>query len=244
MATPSDTGQAQREAASTSTRLTAEARDRANASANSAQVQALQAAVSSLPAPVNIAANGLSTAIYAVIRAKPLPTSSTSPASDPAKVFALGIAYAVLSTVWCFIKSILNPLPFIGSFFPLCEPDNNQQITRALASSREGEQQPSSGTVTGVTANTSPTVEQQGQPDPGRGLTFAEFLATTSITNTPSTTGNVSPPSSQAATVLLTMTGSNTPVQPTTQPASTANTVRQQQQDPTNSDALRRLFGI
>lgn len=244
MATPSDTGQAHREAASTSTRLAAEARDRANASANSAQVQALQAAVSSLPAPVNIAANGLSTAIYAVLRTKPLPTSSTSPASDPAKVFALGMAYAVLSTVWCFIKSILNPLPFIGSFFPLCEPDNNQQITRALAATRDGDQQSSSGAVSSVAANT-PTTEQQGQPDQqGRGLTFTEFLAATSATGAPSMAGAIPPPSSQAGTILLTMTGSNAPVQPTVQPTGTANTIRQQQQDPANSDALRRMFGI
>lgn len=240
MATPSDTGQAQREAASTSTRLTAEARDRANASANSAQVQALQAVVSSLPAPVNIAANGLSTVIYAVIRAKPLPTSSTNPASDPAKVFALGMAYAVLSTVWCFIKSILNPLPFIGSFFPLCEPDNNQQITRALAATRDGDQQSSSGAVSGVATNV-PTAEPDQQ---GRGMTFTEFLATISATGAPSTAGAMPPSSSQAGTILLTMTGSNAPVQSAVQPTGTANTVRQQQQDPANSDALRRMFGI
>ena len=94
-----------------------------NAAINEALNTAITLAMNGLPPPLGVSAFGLSNAIYAALKAPALPTGVTSPNADPVKTFALMIAMAIVMLLWCFIKSLLNPLPIIGSFFPLCDPE-------------------------------------------------------------------------------------------------------------------------
>ena len=94
-----------------------------NAAINEAINTAITLAMNGMPPPLGVSAFGLSNAIYAALKAPALPTGVTSPNADPVKTFALMIAMAIVMLLWCFIKSLLNPLPIIGSFFPLCDPE-------------------------------------------------------------------------------------------------------------------------
>ena len=94
-----------------------------NAAINEAINTAITLAMNGMPPPLGVSAFGLSNAIYAALKAPALPTGVPSPNADPVKTFALMIAMAIVMLLWCFIKSLLNPLPIIGSFFPLCDPE-------------------------------------------------------------------------------------------------------------------------
>jgi len=94
-----------------------------NAAINEAINTTITLAMNGMPPPLGVSAFGLSNAIYAALKAPALPTGVPSPNADPVKTFALMISMAIVMLLWCFIKSLLNPLPIIGSFFPLCDPE-------------------------------------------------------------------------------------------------------------------------
>lgn len=95
-----------------------------NVAANTTKFAAVSTAITALPAPVNAATRILGDGLYAAFTfpvtgvRQPAP-----PLADPIKLMAYAMAFSILKALWCFIKSLLNPLPFIGSFFPLCPND-------------------------------------------------------------------------------------------------------------------------
>jgi hypothetical protein len=173
-----------------------------NAAINEAINTAITLAMNSMPPPLGVSAFGLSNAIYAALKAPALPTGVTSPNADPVKTFALMIAMAIVMLLWCFIKSLLNPLPIIGSFFPLCDPegelvpdldevarkrandqlaevqknamDANEANDAANASNADTAQNPGLSGVAGAGAGGA-----GGAVGGQRGMTFEEFVAKT-----------------------------------------------------------------
>lgn len=80
--------------------------------------------ISALPAPVNVAAMALGAGLHAAFKVRPDAVSQpAAPDVDPTKLMAYTMAFAILKAMWCFIKSVLNPMPIIGMFFPLCSDD-------------------------------------------------------------------------------------------------------------------------
>lgn len=174
-----------------------------NAAINEAINTAITLAMNGLPPPLGVSAFGLSNAIYAALKAPALPTGVTSPNADPVKTFALMIAMAIVMLLWCFIKSLLNPLPIIGSFFPLCDPegelvpdldevarkkandqlaeaqknamDANEANDAANASNADTAQNPGLSGVAGAGGAAGSGGGAGGQ----RGMTFEEFVAKT-----------------------------------------------------------------
>ena len=176
-----------------------------NAAINEAINTAITLAMNGLPPPLGVSAFGLSNAIYAALKAPALPTGVTSPNADPVKTFALMIAMAIVMLLWCFIKSLLNPLPIIGSFFPLCDPegelvpdldevarkkandqlaeaqknamDANEANDAANASNADAAQNPGLSGVAGAGAGAAGGAAGAGGGQ--RGMTFEEFVAKT-----------------------------------------------------------------
>lgn len=109
-----------RENASASAVRAAETRNTANASANTGKINTVSRAMRALPAPLNVASQALGNGLYAAMKAPLSPVSNPTPSNDPVKLMAFGLAFAILKAMWCFIKSLLHPMPFIGSYFPLC----------------------------------------------------------------------------------------------------------------------------
>lgn len=105
-----------------------EAQTRVNNERNKATTQGklivMEQVVNGLPAPVNFAAKALGEGLHAAFKIQPdAVLQPVSPAQDPLKLMAYAMAFAILKAIWCFIKSILNPLPIIGFFFSLCSDD-------------------------------------------------------------------------------------------------------------------------
>lgn len=179
-----------------------------NAAINEAINTAITLAMNGLPPPLGVSAFGLSNAIYAALKAPALPTGVPSPNADPVKTFALMIAMAIVMLLWCFIKSLLNPLPIIGSFFPLCDPegelvpdldevarkktndqlaeaqknamDANEANDAANASNADAAQNPGLSGVAGAGAGAGGAAGGGAGADGGqRGMTFEEFVAKT-----------------------------------------------------------------
>ena len=84
-----------------------------------------QQAINALPPPLNFGANVATKGLYVALKAtgKVIPVKNPSEDQDSIKTIALAIAFAIIQAIWCFIKSLLHPLPIIGSFFPLCSDD-------------------------------------------------------------------------------------------------------------------------
>lgn len=126
--------QRRQEQQSTEDRLNTEAT--AKAGAVGGLVTAVSSAISALPPPVNGAAQALATGVYQFLTKPPAPLDvsrasrqlpGTPPSSiDPVKLFALQIGFAVILALWCFIKSLLHPIPIVGMFFPLCDDPTMQ----------------------------------------------------------------------------------------------------------------------
>ena len=180
-----------------------------NAAINEAINTAITLAMNGMPPPLGVSAFGLSNAIYAALKAPALPTGVRSPNADPVKTFALMIAMAIVMLLWCFIKSLLNPLPIIGSFFPLCDPegelvpdldevarkkandqlaeaqknamDANEANDAANASNADTAQNPGLSGVAGAGAGAAGGVAGAAGGVAGgqRGMTFEEFVAKT-----------------------------------------------------------------
>jgi len=101
-----------------------ETQNTANVAANTAKLAAVSTAITALPAPVNAATRILGDGLYAAFKFPVTGVRQPAPVSaDPIKLMAYAMAFSILKALWCFIKSLLNPLPFIGSFFPLCPND-------------------------------------------------------------------------------------------------------------------------
>jgi len=109
-----------------------------NLTENLAKNQAIDSVISSLPAPLNAAARLLGEGIFAAFKVPIIPVDPTTIGfnQDPIKALAFSIAFAIIQVIWCFIKSLLNPLPGIGLFFPLCSNQPNatsEQLAQSVA---------------------------------------------------------------------------------------------------------------
>lgn len=115
---------AAREAAGDAAR---EAQNLANTAVNTVMIQAIETLLNGIPI-IGTTAKGLGEGFYAAVKAPVNPVKNATSANDPIKLLVFMLAFAILKAIWCFIKSILNPLPIIGIFFPLCgdktDPDN------------------------------------------------------------------------------------------------------------------------
>ena len=99
-----------------------------NKALTAGKILVMEQVVNGLPAPVNFAAKALGEGLFAAFKVAPdAVLQPASPAQDPVKLMAYAMAFAIMKAIWCFIKSLLNPMPFIGIFFPLCS--NDSQLT-------------------------------------------------------------------------------------------------------------------
>lgn len=191
MTTPTE----RRRAATAASEGESTARNVSNTAANTAANAGASAILAGLPGPLSGAATALSEGIAAAIKAsttqaRPVP-GTAPPLADPTKLFAAQLALAIITALWCFIKSILNPLPIIGVFFPLCSEEDRARSLPTAPTSVTEDQQPSE-VITENTAQTSNTAST--------GISFEQFLASRpSVSDqfaapprqTPSTTNNV-----------------------------------------------------
>jgi len=170
-----------------------------NAAINEAINTAITLAMNGMPPPLGVSAFGLSNAIYAALKAPALPTGVPSPNADPVKTFALMIAMAIVMLLWCFIKSLLNPLPIIGSFFPLCDPEGelvpdldevarkkvNDQIAEVQKNAKDANDANDAANSNNSGAAQNPGLSAVAGAGAGaggagqRGMTFEEFVAKT-----------------------------------------------------------------
>lgn len=165
-----------------------------NAAINEAINTAITLAMNGMPPPLGVSAFGLSNAIYAALKAPALPTGVPSPNADPVKTFALMIAMAIVMLLWCFIKSLLNPLPIIGSFFPLCDPEGelvpdldevarkkvNDQIAEVQKNAKDANDANDDANSNNDGAAQNPGLSAVAGAGGGqRGMTFEEFVAKT-----------------------------------------------------------------
>lgn len=113
-----------RRAAETTSSAQTIVNDQTNKLATKGKVFVMEQIVNSLPPPVNVAAKALGEGLTAAFK---VPVDGViqpaAPNEDPIKLMAYAMAFAILKAIWCFIKSILNPLPIIGFFFSLCSDD-------------------------------------------------------------------------------------------------------------------------
>jgi hypothetical protein len=165
-----------------------------NAAINESINLAIQLAMNGVPPPVGSTALLLANAIYAALKAPAFPTGVPTPNADPAKTFALMIAFAIIQIIWCFIKALLHPLPIIGIFFPLCDettqilPDGEVMVVEEeVARQRADNEIKRSQAFANNQKNISDTQTKPDNPisavagaddlNPTKGITFEEFLA-------------------------------------------------------------------
>ena len=171
-----------------------------NAAINESINLAIQIAMNGMPQPLGVTALLLANAIYAAMKMPAFPTSVPSPNADPAKTYALMVAFAIVQIIWCFIKRLLNPLPIIGVFFPLCDETtqtlpNGQvrniedeiariQSENKLKQAQNYAQNQKDISTTGVSGavSLSPT---DTNTIPAKGGTFEEYIAKTAAAATP-----------------------------------------------------------
>lgn len=211
-----------------------------NEAANTAKNTIMDAVIGALPAPLNAAVNVLGQGIYNALKVPPVPIQQPplTPNADPIKAFAFSIAFAIIQAIWCFIKSLLNPLPIIGSFFPLC--NNSPDLVNAEESALDPQNQGlgnAQNQFQNFTSSPPPNLssiqplnnQPPQTPQDEQGITFEQYLTNNGISSGRPTTAVET-----AATTTI-----------TTQP-STA----QQQQEPEwqrneqTFDSVRRRFGL
>jgi len=108
--------------------------------------------INALPPPVNVAAKALGEGLYAAFKVRvDAVRQPANPDEDPVKLMAYAMAFAILKAIWCFIKSILNPLPIIGFFFSLCSDD--AQLTQGTDAATEAARVAASGDPENRTLN-------------------------------------------------------------------------------------------
>lgn len=236
----------------------AEAENEANKIATAAQIVVLQQVIRGLPPPLNAAATLLGEGTFAALNISILGVKNPNPdgSNNPIKLIALALAFAIIKAIWCFIKSLLNPLPIIGSFFPLCSNDEqleqgteeasnaakdldnqalNKQVSEFNSAVRQPEtvQQPSS-------TDTQQQQTTENDTDTGEGITFDQFVARTAsaagITAIgQDITNELRGQTSQAANQG--QTSANIPAQPDAQP-------QWQPSEPPTYQEYRKLFGL
>lgn len=237
MTTPSE----QRRAASAATASETATQNSANVATNTATNAGVSALLGTLPGPLSSAATALSEGISAAIKtssaqAKSVP--STSPGlADPTKIFAAQLAYAIITAIWCFIKSILNPLPIIGMFFPLCSEEDRLRNVTALANANITQNTP---VVPSSNVQPSTTQNQIDQVTTA-GISFEQFLAThnqAEVDRIASLPRQTTPPQQ-----TVSESGAPTPVAPSIQEIGRSANAGSENLATTNTD-IRKLFGL
>lgn len=237
MTTPSE----QRRSVSSAAAGETASNNSANIATNTATNAGLSALLGTLPGPLSVAATALSEGISAAIKtsasqARSVPPSAPSLA-DPTKIFAAQLAFAIITAIWCFIKSILNPLPIIGMFFPLCSEEDRSRNVTALANATANTQlqQP-------LPQQTVPLQPNNNQiPEPATlGISFEQFLAANRTSSRPDRTVAQPRQSTQQQTNVVTQ-GTQQPAigiqEIINQPSATVNTVN-------SPNDVRKLFGL
>jgi hypothetical protein len=250
--TTSDARERFQKAAETEIRLNAEAL--AKGVALKLANEGMDSFITGLPPPISAGAKTLSEGVYAVLKARSIPIDIerakaqmpgiTEKQIDPVKLFALMIAFAIIQALWCFIKSILHPLPIIGWFFSLCDEDppkikdrngnlvdDDDQKTLNNANKTFTEQNPS----VSAPAPIDPVPQPINIPQPSAGKTFSEFMA-----------------EKYPAVSATNQNGSGVPnLVPSAQNTQGQQAQQQQPQTPItyedgnlSSDQARRLFGL
>ena len=173
MTTPSE----QRRSASAAAAGETASKNSANIATNTATNAGLSALLGTLPGPLSGAATALSEGISAAIKtsasqARSVPPSAPNSA-DPTKIFAAQLAFAIITAIWCFIKSILNPLPIIGMFFPLCSDEDRLRNVTALANATANTQFEQATPQQSISSQVNNQI-----PEPAAtGISFEQFLA-------------------------------------------------------------------
>ena len=154
--------------------------DLARQGTNTIKITALEAALNALPPPLGQGAVGLGNSLYAVLIRPPEPSGpGAPPSSDQVKLFALGIAMAIVMFVWCLIKNFLNSLPIIGIFVDGCTSDEQAIPPSITAQNKDSLDNFITSEVESVKPNISP-----GATKPtAKGRTFEEFAASISVNN-------------------------------------------------------------
>lgn len=162
--------------------------DLARQGTNVIKITSLEAALNALPPPLGQGAVGLSNSLYAVLIRPPEPSGpGAPPSSDQVKLFALGIAMAIVMFVWCLIKNFLNSLPIIGIFVDGCTSDEQAIPPSITAQNKDSLDNFITSEVESVKPNISP-----GATKPtAKGRTFEEFAASISVNNQSGATANL-----------------------------------------------------
>jgi len=214
-------------------------------------ITAIEGALSSLP--VGVAGTLLASAIYAFLSLPPLPVdfSKMPPGTpkdrnDPMKLFALMLALAILMMVWCFIKSLLNPMPIIGSFFPLCDQSTQpggiagSTVPNPDKAASEGAMAAANTAIRNITAGKPADAPRLVLPvvpavsEGPSGITFAEFVASTPAGATGAGAIGAGATGGADRSTGTTNTSANV-AQPVTVDYAVGNL---------SSDQIRRLFGL
>lgn len=196
MTVPTSAASVARKAEETRTDAESTAKTLAVTSIVNPAITAIEGALSSLP--VGVAGTLLASAIYAFLSLPPLPVdfSKMPPGTpkdrnDPMKLFALMLALAILMMVWCFIKSLLNPMPIIGSFFPLCDQSTQpggiagSTVPNPDKAASEGAMEKANTAIRNITAGKPADAPRLVLPvvpavsEGPSGITFAQFVAST-----------------------------------------------------------------
>ena len=162
--------------------------DLARQGTNVIKITSLEAALNALPPPLGQGAVGLGNSLYAVLIRPPEPSGpGAPPSSDQVKLFALGIAMAIVMFVWCLIKNFLNSLPIIGIFVDGCTNDEQAIPPSITAQNKDSLDNFITSEVESVKPNISP-----GATKPtAKGRTFEEFAASISVNNQSGATANL-----------------------------------------------------
>ena len=240
-----------RQARSTAAQQAETAKARTASTVVGAAVTAATALITALPTPAKEAVQALTTAVYAFLSAKPMTINTAlvpdtpKQSIDPVFLFAVGIAFAIIEALWCFIKALLHPLPIIGMFFPLCDDDtragpNGALIENSDKTAKNAADGAAQALITQIGSQiTPPDLPLPKVPSPVRsspvGITFSEFAATSAAATTAASAA-----AALAAAALVASgshpTSANIPV-----PAPTPYTY---EEGNLSSEQARRLFGL
>ena len=232
-----------------------------------AQITIIEQAINALPPPVNAGARTLGEGIYAAFKTPLSAVSNPSPNQDPIKLMAFAIAFAILKALWCFIKSLLNPIPIVGIFFPLCNDDpqltgndvatNNARNAANIDASNLAANNATNQFRSGVSENAANEAKKQAiQQIPqisgtvsalssdmnsgSEGMTFDDFVAKT-VVPASVTTDETDPTNALRGETNQNETSANIPVQPVSEPKWQAT---DELTERTSYEAYRRLFGL
>ena len=231
--------------------------DLTNKSVTRSQVIIVSQAIGGLPAPVNIAARALGEGLFAAFNVPVNPIRHpASSDEDTKKLMAYTMAFAILKAMWCFIKSILNPLPIIGSFFSLCSngSDTENIVLNTASSAFDSVSSNSSINIqdsiniqqaNNVLNNLNRNIPTSSEMSSGEtGITFEQFVARTA---TAASNPNIAGTDTEAALRGQTAQGqttANLPVQPAANLATAEWQATEKSTEASSYESYRRLFGL